>query len=408
MSKNFIVLGLVSCLSFLLLPNISYADTAEVLPRGIHSVSLEGQFYQPIDEKFDPDGNEEPLAADFNSTLDRNIFDQLGTLEDFFNANFPGSLPGGKATLGESVVSLEYDVTILDFLYTYGLWDRLMIGIRVPYWDFTSDVDARVDTTNATVGFNPGPGPPLIPVSLGGIKNDALATELTQQSLVNLGYKRVETWSDSGIGDIEAGARYQYYKSENWRLAFTGAVRFPTGQEDDPDNLVDFRFGRGAWALLFQFQNDYIGTDNLVLNGTFRYDLYLPDTKVMRIPDDVNQPITSNREKVDRDIGDFIEWEVAGTYSFWDAFSLSLLYRFTYKMKDEISGNLGFAYDQAEAETRRRSHIGKVGLSYSTIPLVQAKKFPIPLRVTLSYRSRFAGKNILQSDYIGLLLAVFF
>jgi hypothetical protein len=50
-------------------------------------------------------------------------------------------------------------------------------------------------------------------------------------------YKRFETWSDDGLGDIEAGLKYQYFKNDKWRLAVTGAVRFPTGEVDDPDDL---------------------------------------------------------------------------------------------------------------------------------------------------------------------------
>jgi len=39
--------------------------------------------------------------------------------------------------------------------------------------------------------------------------------------------------------------------------------------------------------------DDYIGIENLVLNATFRYDLYLPDKETKRAPDDANRPITS-------------------------------------------------------------------------------------------------------------------
>ena len=72
------------------------------------------------------------------------------------------------------------------------------------------------------------------------------------------GYERFETWSDNGIGDIILGGRYQYFKNDQWRLAFTGGVSMPTGDADNPDNLLDMPFGTGTWGLVFQFQNDYI------------------------------------------------------------------------------------------------------------------------------------------------------
>ena len=43
-------------------------------------------------------------------------------------------------------------------------------------------------------------------------------------------------------------------------------------------------------------------------------------------------------------------------------------------LKTSISGNMGYAYDQLEAETDRIEHVFKVGLSYSTIPLFQRKE----------------------------------
>jgi len=207
---------------------------------------------------------------------------------------------------------------------------------------------------------------------------------------------------------VEVGFRYQYFKTEKWRLAFTGAVRFPTGEVDDPDNLVDTEFGEGVWAALFQFQNDYIGIENLVLNATFRYELKFPDEEELRVPDDVNQPITSNKEKVDRDLGDVIELELEGTYQFLEGLSLSLLYEFEYGFKDDVSGNLGFNYESLEDETDFRSHIGIVGLHYSTIPRFQKKKFPVPLDVFVKYRNRFAGKNRAKSQWIGVGLSVYF
>ena len=410
MFKRIAFASLFVFLFFQITYSICYADNAEVLPKGIHSVTLNGKFFFPVDERYNQDGNEEPIAADFNRPFGGPAF----------------GLPAG-AIIGDSVVSFEYDATIVEFIYTYGLNEKLMIAVFAEYWDLENKVNAGLDTTNATLGKSSTGvdfGFPLVPLAGGGPFGDAvpLTTQDGQDLIGNgidvngdgvtdvpgYGYKPVGTWSDSGISDIEVGLRYQYYKTEQWRLAFTGGVRVPTGREDDPDNLVDFPFGAGAWALLFQFQNDFLGFENIVLNATFRYDLFLPDEKVMRIPDDVNQPITRNKEKVDRDIGDIIELEASGTYNFWNAFTFSLLYRFGYKMENKISGNLGFAYDQAEAETNYKEHVGIAGLSYSTIPLVQAEKFPIPLRTTLSYRNRFAGENILKSDYIGLLLSVFF
>jgi hypothetical protein len=390
-----------------------------VLPKGVARVKLNSRFFFPFDEQYNNDGDTEDVATDLNTTLDSSIFpDVLGPLEDLFNTIAPGSLPDGVASLGESVVSFEYKAIEFRFRFDFGITDRLTAGIEIPYRWIEADVDqARVDTSNATVGFNPAfnpgmpPGPgnlPLLPVSLGGEKNDAQATELAQQELENLGFERIEDWRDDGIMDMKIGLRYQYLRRKNWRLAFTGGVRLPSGQVDDPDNLIDIGFGEGAFALFFHSNNDYRGIKNLVLNATFKYELFLPDEQTLRVVDDPDRPVTANKEEVDRNLGDVLEIEGSAVYEFLPGTAVSLLYKYARKFGDSISGDMGFNYSALEAESDGWEHIIVAGLSYSTIPLYQQKKFPIPLTAGLSYRNRFAGKNRFKTQYIGLTLAFFF
>jgi len=394
--------------------DILYADNAEVVPKGVSRAGVNGKFYSAVDERYNPDGDAEDVAADFNTTLDSSVFPDLALVEAGFG------LPAGSANIGNSVVSFEYGFTIVELAFQYGITDRLTVGIMIPYWDVKNDVSARLDTSNATVGKSAALNT-LAPI--GFLDTVPLTTEDAQNligsgldingdgtvDIQGFGYEPIQTWSDSGLSDIEVGCRYQYLKTEDWRLAFTGGVRFPTGEVDDPDNLVDYGFGSGAYALLFRFNNDYIGIENLVLNATFRYDLYLPDKETKRVPDDASRPITSNKEEVERDLGDVIELEASGTYQFSETFSFSLLYKYGFGLKDKISGNQGFNYKSLEDETDYTEHVGIIGLSYSTIPLFRAKRFPIPLTASISYRNRFAGSNnVLKSQYIGLGLQVYF
>jgi hypothetical protein len=384
---------------------------------------MEGKFYLPIDKRYGPDGDEESIAQDFNTTLNSKVFPSLTLLEAAFG------LPSGYANIGRSAVSFEYDVNIIEFNYAYGITDKLSIGIKIPYWDFENKVSATLDTTNATFGKNPFFGvaaPPLGAAPLAPIAPPFNAVRLTSQDAQNLigkgldvngdgridipgyGFNPIKTWSRRGISDIEGMLRYQYYKSENWRLALTGGIRFPTGRQDDPDSLVDYPFGTGAWAGLFRAHGDYIGTKNLMLSATLKYDLYLPDHKVMRIPDDVNQPLTRNKEEVDRKIGDFFEIEMSGTYEFLKGLSCFLVYKVGYKWKDDISGNMGFAYNTLEAESNAKEHVYIIGFQYSTISAYLAKEFPLPLVAYVGYRNRFAGENLLKSEYIDVGLTIYF
>jgi hypothetical protein len=86
-----------------------------------------------------------------------------------------------------------------------------------------------------------------------------------------------------------------------------------------------------------------------------------------------------------------------------------LLYHFEAKLKDRVSGDMGFNYESVEKETDTKSHVYVVGFSYSTVPLFMEKKFPLPLCFVIAYRDRFAGKNnVLDTKYIHLGLQIFF
>jgi len=394
---------------------LSIAEDAQVLPRGVFRASLDGRFYWPVNKKYNPDGHLEDLAADYNQrVLDSTAFPSLSNVEAYYG------MPPGSANIGTSLVSFQYKFTDLFFSLTYGLTDRVTVGFTLPYYWQKNNVRAKLDTSNATVGKKQAENT-LAPLSEEGTvpltTRDALdligrGLDINGDGSIEIpgyGYKKFATWSERGIGDLEVGARVQYFSNDKWKLAFTGGVRFSTGKLDDPDDLVDLDFGSGAYALLFRFNHDYEVVKNLVLNATFEYDLVLPQNVRLRIPDDVNQPLTENRERVRRDIGDIVALKASAEYTFWKGFSASLLYHFEGKAEDNVSGNKGYNYRSVEEETDTRSHVYVVGLSYSTIPSFAEKKFPIPLRVTVAYRERFAGKNnVLDTKYIHAGLQVFF
>jgi hypothetical protein len=344
----------------------------------------------------------------------------------------------GSGTVGSSVVSFEYDFTIVEFTYQYGITDKLSFGVMIPYWDVKNNVTAELDASNATIGTNPlfamgllpsplneapfipidpallPPGvPPGVPLTTDQVR-DLIGEGLDVDGdgtidIEGYGYKEFGSWSGSGLSDMEVGVRYQYYQSEKWRLAFTGGVRIPTGDINDPDNLTAYSLGSGAWALLFNFNHDFMPTEKLVINGTFRYELYLPDEELRRVPEAVDRPITANKEEVERDLGDIFEFEVSGTYEFFEGLSLFLLYQYGFKLKDEVEGEMGFNYQALEDETDGTEHVAKVGLTYSTISRYLKKEFPVPLEAYVGYRNRFAGSNNnFKSEYIDFALRFYF
>jgi len=403
--------GIICLILVLGICGLALADSAEVLPKGVSRVKLKGSYYNNVTERFDPDGNTESVATYFNSTLDSNIFPILG----LFEQSNGGPLPDGTANIGDSIVDFEYEFRDLILDYRYGISDKVTIGIYVPYyWNKTKLNEARVDTSNATLGIDPNTGLPDLPPPFGnGIIDDAIATPFVLGLIESAPYlyEPFESWSGSGIADIEAAVRYQYLNNDAWRLAFTGGIRFPTGAVDNPDNLLDVGFGEGAYALLFRLNNDLIAVKNFTFNATLKYDLYLPDEQTLRVLEAVDRPLAykANTEMVDRNLGDIFEFELSGDWSFTNMFSLYGTYKYGSRQKDEVSGNrTDLNYDSLENQTDWSYQSAIAGISYSTVSKYLDKKASIPFSVEIDYENVFAGTNLFLKQQVYSLALYFY
>jgi hypothetical protein len=398
-------------------------ESAQVLPKGVWNAVVAGNHYFPMKERFNPDGDAESVSKYFNANLNSNVFPQLAALDNAFFGGTPGA-----ATIGASQISFQYEVDEMKLSLQYGVTDRFTAGILVPYfWMKTNVTQANLNTANATVGKNPGfgqPGPlgsvPLIPIAAGGVPlttadaQGLLGPGLTINGILvpgtGLGYQPIQTWVENGFGDIQLGGRFQYFSTEDWQLAFTGAIQFPTGKTEDPNNLVDLNFGTGCYALLFRLNNDYKGIKDLVLDATFKVDVSLPG-KVEKRVTDAQHPLVpqSNLEDVDITIGSIYRIDLGGTYGFSKGWNLGAMYSYSWKDKNKVSGSKNLNYAALEANTDWTFHYGSVDLTYSTIPLFREKKFFAPFTVTLHYENVFAGTNyFLKQNALGFILTSYF
>jgi hypothetical protein len=397
--------------SMLLPGHTTWADDATVLPQGVWRVSAEARFSLPITKQFTPGGGTEDLAADFNRDLDSTTFSDLRLVEAAFH------LPAGSATFGRSVVDFARHIQIYTVQAAYGLTDRLSLGVRVPYWTQSVQVKAVLDNRTATVGFNPAVPGGVAPLGVAGTRPPT--TEDIQTLIQRLGFRRVQDWSDASFSDSFGGLKYQYFQSEHWRLAVTGSVRVPTGRWDDPNNLVDYPTGFAAWGLGVQVHQDVmwhkpglaqrlgvLTTGDVVLNTTLGYEAILPDDKPLRVCA-IHQPICPDFDPhVHRDVGDIVEAEVGGTVGLLPGLTITPRYTYTHKFQDHFRGDLGFNYGQLKVETDADSHSLDLRLAYNTALLFAAKRFPVPLSVSVRYVERLASNNNrLQTHYLGVILA---
>lgn len=388
--------------------DLARADDASVLPKGRSHVSLENLFYFPTQERWNPHGNAEKVVGILNE-------------KSFLLA------PGASA--GDVFARFKYDFNILDSSFAYGVTDKLTVGLDLPYYWAQNRVRARLNSdpgSSANVGLCIAAcgGFSVLPLTFPNTRR--FTTEDIQQilgpgipansaigrpAITGLGFKRVRPFSDDGVGDITALAKYQYFRNDDWRLAVSGGVRFPTGRQDDPDNLADVAWSAGAYALLLRFHQDYVISNlwrgkppaeaaltsrpgDLLLDFTFRYDWVLPDRATLRLstPSSAIVPL-SQRERVDRDLGDRFEIEFTTKYEVLKGLTVSALYKYGWKLEDQITGHTTFPSRGLEKDTDSTEQVFIIRGTYSFLPLYLEKKFPIPLSLTVSYRDRFAGSG---------------
>ena len=103
-----------------------HAGSADVLPKGVNRASVSYTDYMPIDVRYGSDGEREDAAIDFNANLNSSVFSAISLIEAGF------TMPAGTGTLGTSVVEFEYDNKALEFIFQYGLTDKLTIGVKIP------------------------------------------------------------------------------------------------------------------------------------------------------------------------------------------------------------------------------------------------------------------------------------
>jgi hypothetical protein len=160
--------------------------------------------------------------------------DNIGFTFTHANSDFPGcdSIAGGDCTLlgvptleNETInlnLALEINLSVTAFLLTYGITDRIDVGVALP----VVSTSLR-GTSNAQI--NPF-GPPPAKHFFGGTPENPVLTA-----------SRSIDGSATGVGDVDGRIKVNLRRGEPLSVAVLADVRFPTGSEM---NLL----GSGAFA----------------------------------------------------------------------------------------------------------------------------------------------------------------
>jgi hypothetical protein len=195
--------------------------------------------------------------------------DDIGFTFTHANSDFPGcdaavgddcSLHGVPALENETIdlrLALDIRLTVTSFLLTYGLTDRVDLGIVLPIVTTSLDGISRAQITPF--------GPPPAVHFFGGTPDDPVLTA-----------SRFVRGSATGLGDVAGRVKVNLRRAEPLSVALLADARFPTGS--DVDLLGSGAFAARGMAILssrFGAFSPHANLGYLYRGGTFETDAVL-------------------------------------------------------------------------------------------------------------------------------------
>lgn len=386
-------------------------DSASVMPQGIRSLRV-GGFTAEISDKYDGSGTIVPLANKFNKAV------TWKELIDSQPAGFErGQFKGGLQSLGvnledvvgdaRGMVNTRVTATVPSFAYGFNAKTTLGVGVPVIH----SNVSMATGWS-ANAAFQAK----LEELSRKGLLNKVLSYETQLQNVVatkisNYGYKPLVNEQRTEIGDLNVVVKHQLAKGENWAVAVQPRIVVPTGRVADVDKVVDVASGDGQWDIGVLGVVDYFVNPRLTTTYSVSYTHQIEGTKPKRIPTSSSESLSKDLDPSVREkIGDIATTAVGARYKVTPLWTTSGAYSLQYKQADEFHGNryAPERYGYLSNDTEQNLQAAQVGVTFSTIPLFQAKKFAIPLEATISFASALAGRNVNQINLTSFELVSFF
>lgn len=386
-------------------------DSASVMPKKVRSVRVLG-FTTEIDDKYNTAGGLSPLGSSF---------DQNVTWNKLMDAQPDGTekevLIGGLKDLGikfdenagttRGVVNTR--LTVTSPVIAYGVSEKLTLGVAAPVYYSNINVDTG---WSASEGFQKD----LDRLNASGFKNKVEAVKPKLQNVVSTkiavnGYEPLQNESKTELGDVTIGAKYQFFKTDNFAAIVAPKLVLPTGRVADANKLVDVPSGDGQWDIGLGSTVEYIANGRLSMNSSVGYVHQLPTHKAKRIPVSSSENLTPD---IDNDtfekLGDVMSWTMGARYKIKEVWTLGTSYSLQYKQADIYSGSQfdGARYDYLEKDTEQVMQAAVAGINFSTIPWFKAGKFLAPLEASLNYSKVLGGRNVNNVSLTSFELAAYF
>jgi hypothetical protein len=156
---------------------------------------------------------------------------------------------------------------------------------------------------------------------------------------------------------------------------------------------------------------DYSPTARLTTTVSASYTRQLAATKAKRLPTSRDETLSADRDdQVREKLGDIMGANMGVRYQAHELWTIGAGYGLQYKTADAYSGSKyeSDRYDLLSVDTDQSMQSAIVGMTYSTIPLFKAQKFPLPMDASINYSTVFAGHNVNKISLTAIELVAYF
>lgn len=387
--------------------------SAAVLPKAVRNLSDKVIFTEVTEKLSGSTGQAVALGEAFSQAI---------TFQDVIDSKDPGieqdsiefimqelgSNPGD--VLGITTGQLNMDVIVQAPVLAWGLSDSFTLALAVPVVQYSYNVDTGVIQSD-----------PQLIQRAAGIASNSGAEDSAQEVLRKMNNPALETMKEKGydplvddagtkLGDIKLVGKYMAYKTEIHAFSTQLEITFPTGEEYNTNKVVDVASGDGQYDVGISLNHDWSFTPRFTLHSMVSYTNQFATTLTKRIPEKRKSTLTADIDpNTKMNLGNMYGAQTGLSYRL-SGVTVGTSYGFQYKSSDVYEGSLYASerYLWLGKDSEQNMHSVHAVLSYDTIDLFKAKKFPIPLKMAINHVRVVKGKNVVSDPLTALDFSMFF
>jgi hypothetical protein len=386
-------------------------DSAKVLPKKIRNVRY-NQLMTEANNKFGSAGSIVQMGNALNVNVSyakmisgKDTVDEQTTLQaHLIKEGIDENSTAGQTT---GVVNVEVNAQVP--IFAYGLTKKWTAAIVVP---------TIIAKTNVDFGFNASASLQKVAADLIAQGKGFKATEVQSKTnnavvdkILKKGYEMPVSEEKTMLGDIRLVNKYLVRKDDMLSIALVGEVVLPTGEEKNINKAIDVAAGDGQLDLGFGAVYELNISPKLVAYGRTHYTFQLADQVAYRVPEESDSQLSKDIDpQVERDLGNIFYQSLGVSYQMTNLFKLKSQYTYQFKQKDEYNGSKYSAerYSWITPDSEQTIHSIHAGVSFSTISLFRAKKFPVPLEFNFTMGKAFSGFNVVTATTYVAEFAMYF